>query len=145
MNKVIFVTIFTFLSYSRLSGQMMIPNAVILPSTLKNDSTQFAEHINQFLLKMDEGRIDTSMVYGENIALAVSVFNSFKGYQDEDDTIQSIYTPYLINIFPISDNQYEASVAFIDSERLKAFVRFLIKAENAQYKFSLLLDRNTAN
>lgn len=145
MNKVIFITIFTFLSYSRLSGQMMIPNAVILPSTLKNDSTQFTEHINQFLLKMDEGRIDTSMVYGENIALAVSVFNSFKGYQDENDTIQSIYTPYLINIFPISDNQYEASVAFIDSERLKAFVRFLIKAENAQYKFSLLLDRNTAN
>lgn len=145
MNKGIIVVLLSFLSYARLSGQMIIPNAVMLPPTLKNDSTIFKDHINQFLQKMNEGHIDTSMVYGRNIDLAVSVFNSFIGYQDENDSIQSIYTPYLINIFPVSDNQYEVSVAFIDAEVLKAFVRFLIRAENGQYKFSLLLDRNTAD
>lgn len=88
-------------------------------------------------------KIDPALIYRENAALSRSVMTSFAGMEEnKQDSITDFYRKQLINIYPVSTNEYWISIAFIGAKNnappvLKSIINLVAINQHDTILFSI--------
>ena len=105
--------------------------------------------LDSLFATINRGKTDTNLVDKSNYLLNLSIINSLRDYENSD-SIKDFYKKQLINLYPISSNDYFISIAYIGNKQneipvLKLIINLIAKKENEKIIFSIPLKYLTAN
>ncbi len=93
--------------------------------------------------QIKRGKVDPALIHKDNAELSTSTLISFAGIEEnKQDNISNYYKKQLINLYPISANDYWISLAFIGQKNredpvLKAIVNVIATNFNNNIVFSI--------
>jgi len=118
MTKKTLLTALCLLMVGVINAQSQILKPAFL--NCKTDSSTKSKiftSLDTLFNQIKNGKIDLALIYKENAELCISTFKSFSGIEEsKKDSIADFYKEQLINIYPISANEYWISIAFIGSK-----------------------------
>lgn len=99
--------------------------------------------LDTLFYKIKSGKIDPVLIHKENAELSISTIKSFADIEkNKKDTISNFYKKQIINIYPISPNEYWISLAFIGLKNnempiLKSIINLIATNVNNNIVFSI--------
>lgn len=81
------------------------------------------------MLSIDHAELDTTLVDSEDRETNLYFFRYLKGVKGKD-SIERYYQAQLINLYPVEDNQYMLTLAYLNNEELGRILTFLAKYNN---------------
>lgn len=100
-------------------GTINAQSLILKPTYLncKTDSSTKSKiftSLDTLFNQIKTGKINPSLIYKENAELSISTIKSFAGIEaNKKDSISNFYKKQMINLYPISANEYWISLAFI--------------------------------
>lgn len=130
---------------------MFSQETLVIPEFLKNpmDSItkkDFNQSLASFFYKLTQGEIDRKMLTPHNAALTESVLQELANYETKKDSAALSYKDkQLINVYPISDEQYFISVTYsgdkvISRPILTYIVNLVATKTDSKFTFSIPID-----
>ena len=101
--------------------------------------------------RINNGSVSDSLVDINGFDLNKHVLESFRGYEnDETNKVQNLYKPQLINVYPLSRNEYSITVAYIGimpsgTPTINAILNLIARNYDGRIVFALPLKHYTAN
>ena len=146
MNKNIITSIIfilSLLSYN-LYGQnvFQVPKYLTFDTDLKTKEN-LLNSINNLFESIDNNTLDTTLINNDGYTLTTAILNSLKGNEDNiKDSIKNFYKRQLINLYPISTNEYFISIAYIGCKNnelpiLKTILNLIAKYNDGNFVFSI--------
>lgn len=142
INKILLVAL-CMLTGGALNAQSLILKPTYLKckidSTTKN---KIFVSLDTLFGQIKTGIIQPKLIYGKNEELSVSIFKSLSGIEgSKKDSSDDYYKKQLINMYPISANEYWISVGFIGYKNnevpvLKNIINLIATNNNNHIKFS---------
>ncbi|MFM7850968.1 MAG: hypothetical protein ACKO96_03420 [Flammeovirgaceae bacterium] len=136
--------IFSLLTIGTINAQ----SPVLKPAYLNcrvDDSTRdkIFTSLDTLFNQVKNRKLDPALIHNENRALSISTIISFAGIEEnKEDGISDYYKKQLINLYPISANEYWISLAFIGHKNseapvLKTIINVIATDVNNNIVFSI--------
>lgn len=97
---------------------------------------------DKLLLSVDNAELDTALIDVENRDLNREFFRYLKGVEGKD-TIQKYFQGQLINLYPIENNQFMLTIAYVRNDEIGRILTFHVKDNNGNIVFANPLKYNT--
>jgi hypothetical protein len=110
-----------------------------VPDSLTN---QIIHSLDDLLISIDNGKLDTTLVDNENADLNRNFFTYLKGVEGKD-TIQKYFQAQLINLYPVENKHYMLTLSYMKNDEIGRIFTFLAKVDNGRILFSNPLKYNT--
>lgn len=144
MNNKIFLFFFALLAIGITNAQ----TSVLKPAFLKSEINGSVK--NEILISLDtlfsqikRGRVENNLVNNDDHELSISIMKSFSGIEEnKKDSITDFYKKQLINIYPVSANEFWLTIAFIGNKNnetpiLKTIVNLVATMTGNKIVFSI--------
>ncbi|MGC4128265.1 MAG: hypothetical protein QM564_01615 [Bergeyella sp.] len=125
------------------------------PKYLNFDNAETEKQIIQSLetlfSQIEDEKIDTAFIGSQNRELTIATLGYLKGNEDDtENKITDFYKRQIINIYPVSKNQYTVTAAYIGEKQnelpvLKTVFSLTANVENNKITFTLPLSYLTRN
>jgi hypothetical protein len=141
---------YLFLTSFQLPAQYLAPPPPFLYCEVREPlKTSIINSLNSFLAGIQEGKPDSNFIDKTNYALNRSVFNSFKDHE-RIDSISAPFKNQLINLYPVSTNEYFISLSCTGMSADKTPVvisifNLIATNDNGKIRFSIPLNYLTKN
>lgn len=140
--KVFAISILLTLSLST-SAQTQFKVVKELYSSLSDSLTnQIITSLDRLLISIDNAQLDTALISTEDVDLNRNFFRHLKGIEGKD-TIQKYFQAQLINLYPIENNQYIVTLAYLKNNEIGRILTFIAKENNGNIVFANPLKYNT--
>ncbi len=99
----------------KVQGQSVISRPPYLTIDAEQDiKTNILNSLDTLFSQIDNDKLDTNSINKNNYKLNISVLTSLKvNENNEKDSIKNFYERLIINLYPISTNEYFISIAYI--------------------------------
>ncbi len=111
-------------AFSQIQVAKNISIQSIMPT---GDEAKLLNALDTLLLHIGNGKPQLSEIGPSGSAYSLDIFESLKGIEDnEKEKAPNYYKPQLINLYPIANNQYFISLAFINNNAQNSSLRAII-------------------